>query len=98
MKVKLRRTWFTPLGTRARKGTHENLPIEWLDKLPSDAMVLDKGEDEAPVIPLIVKDLPDERFAYDLARAAGDAEQKIREDADASLEAGRNRRRRYRQC
>ncbi len=83
MKVKLRRTWFTPIGTRARKGIHEDLPIEWAEKLPSDAVIMDM-DDAAPAIPLIVKDLPEENpaLAYDLERTAGDAEQRVRELAE----------------
>ena len=83
MKVKLRRTWFGPDGCRHRKGTHEAMPDEWFGMLPSDAKVYDM--EPAPAVPLIVKDLdePDELIENDLGRAAGDAEQAIRDEAEA---------------
>ncbi len=78
MKVKLRRTWFTPRGTRLRKGTHDGLPDGWENQLPSDAKVLDY--DEPDIEP--VETERDERFAYDEQRAADEETARIIQSAN----------------
>ena len=46
MKVKLKKGWFGPDGSRYRPGEHQ-FPQSWKDKLPSSAVVL--ADEEQPV-------------------------------------------------
>jgi hypothetical protein len=96
LKVYLPRTWFVR-GRRIKRSRTDtdlrNVPDEWRDKLPKGARVVD---DTTPVVK------PDRAFAdeppepakadlhaLDHDRAAGEAAEKIRKQADDAAEAQR---------
>ncbi len=43
MDVRIRRAWIAPGDMRLRKGVHRDLPDEWLDLLPRDAVIYKAG-------------------------------------------------------
>lgn len=75
-------------GHRLRKGVHRNLPDEWRDKLPSDAVVLKEPEDyklkedEREHDPVVSDDSP-AGGDLDLDRTAEEHLHRIQEEAEA---------------
>lgn len=78
-------------GHRLRRGVHLNLPDEWRDRLPSDAVVLKEPEDyqladdERKYEPAVSEANPaaDDRAQADINRTAMEFRHRLEEDAEA---------------
>lgn len=86
MRVLFKRTWFAPGGQRFRKSIdkydYRNVPVEFRDKLPSDAEILSDAETRLRPA--------EERKAlkdFDEARQMGEVVISAKEKADAEQEA-----------
>ena len=92
MRVLLKRNWFTAHG-RFKSGV-QLVPDALRDVLPKDATVLDDSEASAVELQEVVLPAPiqmlDDLKQRDEARAAADAEARVRREADeAEIEAKR---------